>query len=115
MFVIIKKMFILLLTSIVNTYNPTKFVSLSTQKCEIKPNLINLHPNECNQEFHYYPFATKLHKCIRGCNTRNDLSNRVCVPDKIENLNIHVLNTMTGKNKSKIWNLMGKNVIQINC
>ena len=102
MFVIIKKMFILLLTSIVNTYNPTKFVSLSTQKCEIKPNLINLHPNECNQEFHYYPFATKLHKCIGGCNTRNDLSNRVCVPDKIENLNIHVLNTMTGKNKSKI-------------
>ena len=34
--------------------------SLSNQKCKIQPTLINLHPNEYNQELHYYSFAVKL-------------------------------------------------------
>ena len=53
---IIKKMFIVLLTNIVNSSNHTKCEFLSNQKCEIQPNLIISHPNEYNQEFHYYPF-----------------------------------------------------------
>ena len=60
MFGIIKKVFIVLLSSTVNGYNHTKCVSLSNQKCEIQSTLINLHPNEYSQEFHYYPFAVKL-------------------------------------------------------
>ena len=39
-------MFIVLLSSIVNPSNHTKCVSLSNHKCEIQPNLINLHPKE---------------------------------------------------------------------
>ena len=35
MFAIIKKMFIVLLTSIVSASNHTKCISLSNQKCEI--------------------------------------------------------------------------------
>ena len=50
MFGIIKKMFIVLLTNIVNASNHTKCVSLSNQKCKIQPTLINLHPNEYSQE-----------------------------------------------------------------
>ena len=49
-------MFIVLLTNIVNSSNHTKCEFLSNQKCEIQPNLIISHPNEYNQEFHYYPF-----------------------------------------------------------
>ena len=45
-----------LLISIVNT----NWVLLSNQKCMIQPTLINSHPNEYGQEFHYYPFAVKL-------------------------------------------------------
>ena len=48
---------IVLVTSIVNASSLTKRVSLSNQKCEIQPTLINLHPNEYNQELHYYPFT----------------------------------------------------------
>ena len=55
-------MFIVLLTSIVNVFNHTKSVSLSKQKCEIQPTLINSHPNENSQQLHYYPFAVKLDK-----------------------------------------------------
>ena len=53
-------MFIALSQCLVNESNNTKCVSLSNQKCMIQPTLINLHPNECSQELHYYPFAVKL-------------------------------------------------------
>ena len=39
-------MFIILLGSIVNASNHTKYVLLSYQKCMIQPTLINLNPNE---------------------------------------------------------------------
>ena len=59
MFGLNKKIFIGLLTSIVNSSNHRKCISLSNQKCMIQPTLINLHPNEYSQEFHCYPFAVK--------------------------------------------------------
>ena len=43
-----------------------------------------------------------LDRCIGSCNTLNDLSNKLCVPNKIEDLNIHVFNMITGINESKI-------------
>ena len=64
MFGLIKKMFIVVLSNIVNASNHTRCVSLSNQKCKIQPTLINLHPNEYSQEFHCYPFAVKLDRCV---------------------------------------------------
>ena len=52
------------------------------KQCQIQPTLINLHPNEYDQELHYHPFAVKLDKCVGSCNTLNDLSNKVYVPKK---------------------------------
>ena len=49
----IKKIFIIFLTSIIKASNHTKCVSLSNQKCELQPTVINLHLNEYSQEFHY--------------------------------------------------------------
>ena len=60
MFKLIKKIFIGLLTGLVNRSNHTKRISLSNQKCMIQPTLVKLHPNEYSQELHYYPFAVKL-------------------------------------------------------
>ena len=80
-------MLIGLLTSIVSASNHTKSVSIRNQKCEIKPTLINLHPNRYIQELYYYPFAVKLDKCVGS---------------KTEDLNIHVFNMITEKNESKI-------------
>ena len=71
-------MFIVLLTNIVNASNHTKCVSVSNQKCEIQPTLINLNTNEYSQELRYYPFQVKLDRCVGSCNTLNDLSNEVC-------------------------------------
>ena len=83
MFGFIKKMFIRLLARVVSASGHTKCVSLSNQKIEIQPTLINLDPNECSQE---------LDRCVGSCNTVNDLSSEVCAPNKTEDLNIHVFN-----------------------
>ena len=61
-----------------------------------QPIFINLHTNEYRQKFHYYPFAVRLD---RSCHTLNDLSNKVCVPNKTKDLS--VFNMITGKNESK--------------
>ena len=83
-------------------YVITKCVLLSNQKCMTQPTLINLHPNKHSQEFHFYPFAVKLDRCVGSCNTLNDLSKKVCVPNKTEDLNLSVFIRITGKYESKI-------------
>ena len=98
---LIKKIFIGLLTGLVNGSNDTKCVSLSNQKHMIQPTLINLNPNEYNREFHYYRFTVKLDRCVGSYNTINDLTNKVCVPNKTKDLNLSVFNMITGINKSK--------------
>ena len=54
-------------------------VSFSNQECMIEPSPCSLHPNE---------FAVKLDKFAGSCNTLNDLSIKVCVPNKTEDLNL---------------------------
>ena len=98
MFGIIKTILIVVLSGIVNACNHTKCVLLSNQKCQIQPTLINLHPNEFSQEFHYYPLAVKLDRCTGSCNTINDLSDKVCAPNKSENWHLSPFNMITGIN-----------------
>ena len=64
-----------------------------------------------------------MDKCVGSCNTLMTCL-IVCVPNKTENLNIHVFDMITGKNESNILTkdisceckcrVDGKNVIQIN-
>ena len=66
-----------------------------------KPTLINLQSKEYGHELHCYPFAVKLDRCVGSCNTLNDLSNKVCIPNKTEDLNLSLFNMITGINESK--------------
>ena len=43
----------------------------------------------------------KLGRCVGSCNSLNDLSSKVCVPNKTENLNLNVFNMITGISESK--------------
>ena len=106
MFGLTKKIFIGLLTSLVNGYNHARCVSLINQKYQIQLSLVNLNPNEYSQEFHHYLYAVKLDRCVGSGNTLNDLSNsffylKVSIPNKKEDLNLSVLNIITGINESK--------------
>ena len=94
-------MFLGLLISRVNASNNTKCVSLSNQECMTQLTLINLQPTEYSQEFYYYPFTIKLDRCVESCNTLNDLPNKVCVPNKTEDLNLSMFNIITEINELK--------------
>ena len=95
-------MFIRLLINIVITLSHTKCVSLSNQERKTQPTLINWHPDEYIQGLHYYLVAVNLDRCAGRCNTLNDLSNKVCVPNKTENLKLNIFNMFIGINESKI-------------
>ena len=62
-----------------------------------------MHPNEYSQEFYFYSFAVKLDRCAVSCNTLNDLSNKICVSNKTEDLNLYLSNMTTGINESKTY------------
>ena len=53
-------------------------------------------PNEYSQELHYYPFAVKVDRYVGSCNTLNDLSNKACVPNKRQDLNLSMFKMTTG-------------------
>ena len=44
---------------------------------------------------------------MESCNTLNDLSNRVCAPDKTEDLNLNFFNRITGINE---WQILTKHI-----
>ena len=97
-------MSIVLLSSTVNASNHTRCVSLSNQKYIIQHTLFNLHPNEYSQEFHSYLFLVKLDRCPGSCNNFNDLSSKVCVPNKTEDLNLSMFNIITRINEWEKFN-----------
>ena len=101
MFGIIKKLFAVLLASIVNHSNDRKCVSLSNQNCKIQSTLFNLHPNKYNQELHCSPFSDKVDRCVGSCNYLNRLSNKVSVLNKTKDLNIYAFNMISSKCKCK--------------
>ena len=70
----------------------------------------NLHCNEYSQELRYYPFTVNLHECTGSCNTLDHLSNKVCVPNETEDLNLYVFNMITKINESRT---LTKHIIQM--
>ena len=50
---------------------------------------------------YYYPFAVNLDVCVGSCNTLDGLSNKVCVPNETEDLNLHVFSMTQGINESR--------------
>ena len=65
--------------------------------------LINLHIiNTIRQiQLRYYPFAVNLDGYIGSCNTLNDVSNKLCAPNKTEDLCSSVFNMTAIINESK--------------
>ena len=84
---------------------------------------INLQPNKYSQGLRYYPFAVNLERCVANCNIVDDTSNRVCVSNKTEDLNLKVFIIIREINESKIltkriswkweYKLMVENLAQI--
>ena len=61
------------------------------------------------QGFCYYPFLVDLYRYVWSYNTLSYLSNKVCVPNKTEDLNLSVFNIIIWINESKILTTDGNN------
>ena len=77
---LLKKNFVVLLTSTVNSSNSIKVVSLNNQECIIQSTLINL----------------------QLCNTLDKTYGKICVPNKTDDVNLSVFNMIAGINESEI-------------
>ena len=94
--------YILIFSYQFNTLEHIKCIYLNNQQCTTQPILINLDPNEYTEGLRCYSLTVNLDKCIGSCNTLNDLPTRICVPNKMEDLNLSVFNMITGINDLKI-------------
>ena len=77
--------------------------------CVAGSTLINVNPDEYKQSMRYYPFMVNLYIFNGSCNTLDDLSSRIYVPNKIEDLNLSVFNMITRINK----NINKTNIMQM--
>ena len=69
------------------------------KKTGLRPALVDLSIDE----LHYYPFVISMNRCDDSCNTVEDPSGRICVPNKMEDLNLKVLNMINGINQLKVF------------
>ena len=88
MFGFIKQVFIIVLSF--SESLASIVISLDNQQRMNQPILINLHCNEHSQGLRYYQFAVSVDRSMGSCNVLNDLSNKVCIANKTEDLNLSV-------------------------
>ena len=75
-----------------------KFVFMNNQLRMVRQTLIDLNPDE----LHYYPFIISLYSCNWSYNIAEAKFGRICVPNKVEDVNLKIFNMVKGKNESKI-------------
>ena len=95
-------------------------MSLNNKPCIARPALFDLNP----EELYCFQLVASLYRCNGCCNTLDDLSSRICVAHKTEDVNFNAVNMIERIKESKALkknifhavvniNLMVGNVIQI--
>ena len=74
-----------------------KCISLNNQSCLVRPTLIDLNPGE----LYYHPVTITPNRCDGSCNTTKDPFGRICIPNKMEDVNLKVLEMIKGITESK--------------
>ena len=79
-----------------NYKEPMKSVSLTDRPCQARPKLVSINSDKTL----FYPFTVSVNECGGSCNTIDDPYARVCVPNKIKNINSKVFNLMPEINET---------------
>ena len=80
-----------------NSKEPIKCVSLDNQPCKSRPTFVNIKSDETL----FCPFTVNVNKCGESCNTIDDSHARVCVPNKVKNINVKLFNLMSEVNETR--------------
>ena len=107
MFRLIRQVFIELWSSsesLANVINVSDYTNhnlwlYNNQPCISRPTLIDLNIDEHKQGFCYNSFMINLGRCNGSCNTLDNSSGRIYVPNEIENPNLSVFNMITKINE----------------
>ena len=75
--------------------NLTVSIFLNNQSSITRPTLIDINPDEHNQGLRYYPFMVNLDRCNGTCNGLDDLSDKICVQYKTEDLDLTAFDMTT--------------------
>ena len=70
---------------------------MNNQECKIRTEIISININEPI----FYPYSIKINRCKGSCNTTNNRYAKICVPDRIKNINVKVLNLMSRTNETR--------------
>ena len=77
--------------------NSLECVSMNNHKCKIISEIINVNTNEPI----FYPYSITINTCKGSCNTINNPSAKLCVPDTIKNINVKVFNLISRTNETR--------------
>ena len=99
MFGFIKKAFFAGLTilSTLTSVNSLSSISVTNQKCEIRPKIVNVNSDEPV----FYPFSMKTSKYSGSCDNINNPYTKLCVPDVVKSWNVKLLNLMSTTNEAR--------------
>lgn len=91
----------ILLTNIFVISSDTKSIFLSNQQCMMQSTLINFHSNKYIEGLPFY-LVVILHRCTGSCKTVDNLSNRMPIPNKTDDVNLSVFDMTPGISESQI-------------
>ena len=80
-----------------NSKKYIKCISINNRPCLTRPRLININANE----LFYYQFPVSVNKCGGICNTIDDPHVRKCVPNKVKNMNVKILNWISSVSETR--------------
>ena len=78
---------------------------INKQPCQIRLAIISINSNEP----FYYSYVVSINKYGGSCNTIEDPYGRICVPDKVKNMNVKICNVKGNWNNifSSTWIVWG--------
>ena len=90
-----------LLISLLNVlkFNTLEFLSAINKKCMPRPKVLDV--NEGVGEALFYLYNVLVNKCSGSCNTLDDPTAKLCVPNVIKSVNINVYNFLMRLNETR--------------
>ena len=70
---------------------------MSNQKCKARPQIVNVNGDDPV----LFPFSIKTSKCSGSCNNIDNPCAKFCTPDVVKNLNVKLLNLVSGTNEAR--------------
>ena len=98
-FIFVKKVFFIGLTTLSNFTNASSLscISMNNQEFKARRQVINVNGDEPV----FFPFRTETSKCSGSCNNINYPYATICVPNVTKNLNVKVFNLMSRTNETR--------------